>query len=153
MNEPADRLADSQRRSLIGWVLMPCSLALVFGLLGLLVYKIAQGNPRKGLIASIREGKKPMAHEFRLKVLWRHTETWNSRARQTLADGRISPSELRGTPVVLNFWASWCVPCGREAPRLTASATVHRGEVVFLGIDVKDFSGDASKFLRKHKAN
>jgi cytochrome c biogenesis protein CcmG/thiol:disulfide interchange protein DsbE len=132
---------------------MTCSLALVVGLLGLLVYKVAQGNPGKGLLASIREGKKPIGPEFRLNVLWGHTETWNARARQTLADGRISLSELRGTPVVLNFWASWCVPCGREAPRLAASATAHQGEVVFLGLDVKDFSDDARKFLRKHKAN
>jgi cytochrome c biogenesis protein CcmG, thiol:disulfide interchange protein DsbE len=153
MSEPPDPQADSHRRSLLGWALMTCSLALVFGLLGLLVYKVAQGNPGKGLLASIREGKKPTAPEFRLKVLWRQTETWNARARLALADRRISLSELGRTPVVLNFWASWCVPCGREAPRLAASATAHRGEIVFLGLDVKDFSGDARRFLRKHKAN
>jgi cytochrome c biogenesis protein CcmG/thiol:disulfide interchange protein DsbE len=65
----------------------------------------------------------------------------------------VSLSELRGKPVVLNFWASWCVPCGREAPRLAASAKAHYGEVVFLGLDVKDFSDDARKFLRKYKVN
>jgi cytochrome c biogenesis protein CcmG/thiol:disulfide interchange protein DsbE len=132
---------------------MAGSLVLVFGLLGLLVYRVAQGNPGKGLVASIRAGKKPAAPEFRLKVLWPHTETWATGARQALADGQVSLSELRGRPVVLNFWASWCVPCEREAPRLAASSTAHRGEVLFLGLDVKDFSGDARKFLRKYKVN
>jgi cytochrome c biogenesis protein CcmG/thiol:disulfide interchange protein DsbE len=65
----------------------------------------------------------------------------------------VSLLELRGTPVVMNFWASWCIPCGREAPRLNASARTHRGEVLFLGIDVKDFSSDARRFLRKHNVN
>jgi len=132
---------------------MTASLALVAGLLSLLVYQVAQGNPGKGLVAAIHDGKKPMAPEFRLKVLWEHTETWDTHARQALANDQVSLLELQGEPVVLNFWASWCVPCGREAPRLAASAKAHRGEVVFLGLDVKDFSDDARKFLRKYKAN
>lgn len=132
---------------------MTLSLALVFGLLGLLVYRVAQGNPGKTLVASVREHKRPLAPDFDLKVLWARAESWDASARASLADGRVSLLELRGMPVVLNFWASWCVPCGREAPRLNASATAHRGEAVFLGIDVKDFSSDARKFLRKHNVN
>lgn len=153
MGELTEPPPHSHRRSPLGWALMTGSMALVLGLLGLLVYRVAQGSPGKGLVAAIREGKKPIAPEFRLKVLWMHAETWNADARQALADDRISLSELRGTPVVLNFWASWCVPCGREAPRLAASATAHRGQVVFLGVDVKDYSGDARKFLRKYEVN
>ena len=153
MNEPTDQRPPPHRRSPLGWALMTASLALVAGLLSLLVYRVAQGNPGKGLVASIHDGKKPMAPEFRLKVLWGHTETWDARARQALADDQVSLSELRGKPVVLNFWASWCIPCGHESPRLAASAKAHHGEVVFLGLDVKDFSGDARKFLRKYKVN
>lgn len=153
MSEPSDPQRQSHERSPLSWALMTGSLALVFGLLGLLVYRVAQGNPGKGLVASIRDKKKPMAPDFRLKVLWSRDETWPASARASLADGRVSLLELREWPVVLNFWASWCVPCGREAPRLNASAKAHQGEVVFLGLDLKDFSGDARKFLRKYKVN
>lgn len=153
MSDPTDQQPDRAARSPLSWVLMTGSVALVFGLLALLVYRVAQGNPGAGLVKSVREQKNPVAPDFDLRVLWSHVETWDARARRALADGRVSLSELRGRPVVLNFWASWCTPCGREAPRLNASAAAHRGEVVFLGLDVKDFSGDARKFLRRHNVN
>lgn len=153
MTEPSDPQPSPHRRSPLSWALTLLSLALVVGLLGLLVYRVAQGNPGKGLVASIRQGKRPNAPDFNLKVLWPRAETWDAPARASLADGRVALMELQGTPAVLNFWASWCIPCGREAPRLNASATAHRGDVLFLGLDVKDFSADARRFLRKHKVN
>jgi cytochrome c biogenesis protein CcmG, thiol:disulfide interchange protein DsbE len=152
MTEPSEP-QPPHRRSPLNWALMLLSLALVSGLLGLLVYRVAQGNPGKGLVDSIRAGQKPSAPGFNLKVLWPQADTWGTSARRSLADGRVALTELRGTPLVLNFWASWCIPCGREAPRLNASARAHRGDVLFLGLDVKDFSSDARRFLRKHDVN
>ena len=59
----------------------------------------------------------------------------------------MSLSELRGTPVVLNLWASWCTPCREESPRLREGweRWGPRG-VAFLGLNIQDLRGDARDF-------
>ncbi len=53
-------------------------------------------------------------------------------------DGQIvSLAALRGSPVVLNFYASWCASCRQEAAALAEAATAH-GSVRFLGADIQD---------------
>jgi cytochrome c biogenesis protein CcmG/thiol:disulfide interchange protein DsbE len=55
---------------------------------------------------------------------------------------------LRGHPVVVNKWASWCPPCRAEFP-FFQSLSVKRGrEVAFIGVDGNDNDGDARKFLK-----
>lgn len=63
--------------------------------------------------------------------------------------GTLSSDELKGTPVVINLWASWCVPCREEAPALEAMWQKYKGRVVILGVNVRDNEGPARGFARE----
>jgi cytochrome c biogenesis protein CcmG, thiol:disulfide interchange protein DsbE len=71
-------------------------------------------------------------------------------ALSTHAEPPIHLANLRGKPVVINFWASWCSPCADEAPLLQA-AWQHAGTkgVIFIGIDYQDTQSDGLSFLQK----
>lgn len=54
---------------------------------------------------------------------------------------------LRGHPVVVNQWGSWCPPCRAEFPFFAESAEAHIDEIAFLGVDIQDDRGAAEDFL------
>jgi cytochrome c biogenesis protein CcmG/thiol:disulfide interchange protein DsbE len=70
--------------------------------------------------------------------------------QQTLRDRPFSLQALRGKPVVVNFWGSWCGPCRREVPELVKVADRYAGRVSFVGVDVGDSTSKALKFARAH---
>jgi thiol-disulfide isomerase/thioredoxin len=67
----------------------------------------------------------------------------------TAADGRTtSLAAMRGTPVVLNMWATWCKPCVREMPDFDAVAST-LPDVRVIGVNVADSAADAAAFAAK----
>ncbi len=67
----------------------------------------------------------------------------------TNSPATISLASLRGRPLVINFWASWCVPCRTEMPLLEKAFRAEHGRVQFLGIDSNDTPGAARAFLKQ----
>jgi cytochrome oxidase Cu insertion factor (SCO1/SenC/PrrC family)/thiol-disulfide isomerase/thioredoxin len=57
---------------------------------------------------------------------------------------------LRGYPVVINAWASWCTPCRSEFPLFASASARYGRSVAFLGADSEDSSGGARSFLAAH---
>lgn len=57
---------------------------------------------------------------------------------------------LKGHPVVVNVWASWCGPCNEEAPTLQRVSLDRGRDVAFLGVDLKDSRSGARRFLRRY---
>jgi cytochrome c biogenesis protein CcmG, thiol:disulfide interchange protein DsbE len=140
-------------RQLVGMLLRASAVAVVFALLGLLIWDIVQSGNGASFATKIKQGKKPTAPAFVFPVLWDHRETLPAALRSRLADGRLALTELRGYPVVVNFWASWCVPCRKEAPTFHAVAARYAGRVVVVGMDTQDFKSAARKFLRRYDVN
>jgi len=62
---------------------------------------------------------------------------------ERVGGGQLALTDLRGKLVLLDFWATWCVPCVKAIPELNAVYTSHRGEdVEVIGIAVEDLEAD-----------
>ena len=111
------------------------AVALVAGLLGLLGWRLATDSG--GVANELGHGNNPPAPGFRLARLDRA--------------GTLSLAALRGKPVVINFWASWCDPCREEAGLLERTWQRYRGRgLVVLGVDVQDGKTAARRFARRY---
>ena len=112
-------------------------------LIGLLVYGVTTQGASRTLDEAVAKGQRPPAPQ----------------AARTLpallgaANGSgDSLTAYRGKVVVLNFWASWCVPCQTEAPLLERAQSrlqQHNGTV--LGVTYLDASTDSRTFVREHR--
>lgn len=63
------------------------------------------------------------------------------------ASQRVSLSAYQGKPVIVNFFASWCVPCQTETPLLASWYKRQHGKVPLVGLDENDTTANAQKFV------
>ena len=112
------------------WIRLSVVIAIVGGVVGLLAY---------GFTRDARYIQSPLvakeAPSFTL----------------TLFDGRtLTLKDLRGKAVLVNFWASWCVPCRAEARAIESAWQKYKDRgVVFLGVNIQDKEEDARAFMKE----
>jgi cytochrome c biogenesis protein CcmG/thiol:disulfide interchange protein DsbE len=121
-----------------------CVLAVGLVLLLILGLVKSDDDLSRGIDRRIADNEAVIAPDFTLAVLV-------PGGNVTGDGGRLSLASLRGRPVVLNLWASWCDPCKEEAPILESLWTRYRAKgVVVLGVNTQDITGDAKAFIKRY---
>ena len=69
----------------------------------------------------------------------------------TINGEQIHLSELRGTPVVINFWATWCGPCVSEMPLLQQRYEEHQQDFELLAINADEPISDVTEFVQDYQ--
>jgi len=69
----------------------------------------------------------------------------------TFDGGKFDLAQQRGKWVIVNFWATWCSPCLKELPDISAFVAAHKDTVVAIGLDFEEAEkDDIAKFLKGH---
>jgi cytochrome c biogenesis protein CcmG, thiol:disulfide interchange protein DsbE len=116
------------------------SIALTLALAGCGGSAHSDAPPAKTVAAAFKDSPPPLA-------------ALHARANQLVSGGptafKALLTSLRGYPVVVNKWASWCVPCQSEFPAFQKAAVAFGRQVAFVGVNGKDQNASAAAFLRQ----
>jgi peroxiredoxin len=127
--------------------------ALVVAAIGGVIWYLESTDDGPRSVTGERFGPVPLAAELRLPGLEIKPEEGSLAPNfllERLDEGEVRLSDLRGQPVVLNFWATWCEPCRKEMPRFVEAYEKYRGQgLVILAVNlqegkspVRDFAED-----------
>jgi cytochrome c biogenesis protein CcmG/thiol:disulfide interchange protein DsbE len=134
---PAEHPAQLRLSGKAQLLLQAVALSVVVLLLVLLGFRLVSNGSGRALDAALAAGRPATAPDFSLQRL--------------NGQGSLRLRALRGKVVVLNFWASWCVPCKQEASLLETVAERYRSSgLVVVGVDAQDFRSDARRFIERH---
>lgn len=128
------RPAGFSRNALIG---LGATAAVSAALIVLLIVRLAAANSAVGTSPGTPLIGHP-APNFTLTV-------WNDAAPRT-----INITSLKGKPVLVNFYASWCTDCAEEQPILQTASQKYASSVVFLGVAFQDKQSDSLGFLHQY---
>jgi len=101
-------------------------VATVTALTALFLFGLLRGSPDRDIPSNFLGRQVP---NFDLPVYERYMAEFGP---------RLTLDEVRGRPMVINFWASWCGPCYEEAPHLQRAFDRYGDEVLFIGIQTQD---------------
>jgi len=149
----AESAHSAKRRRLARYAVRATAISIPLLFLALLAFGVLAQSPSTTIDDSLGRGQAIPAPAFSLALL-RHGDlgpALDARLVGALRGVRLSSRELRGVPVVLNFWASWCIPCAQEAPLLERSwrAQARPRGVLFLGLNMQDITSDADNFMNR----
>jgi cytochrome c biogenesis protein CcmG/thiol:disulfide interchange protein DsbE len=118
---------------LLLWLVPVLALLLVIG------YQSVRKQQPESITMGLARGQRPPAPAFELP---------------RFEEGTLSLASLRGQYVLVNFWASWCIPCRDEAPLLERAWREYRARgLVVVGVNIQDLEPEARKFIAEFKVS